>query len=56
MIKIRLYGTKEECLKMAELIRKRPDLHVLSTSVPYPDRGESEYVRVYCDVELKENG
>ena len=50
-MKIRLWGTEEECRLAAELMRT-PGLLVLSVSEPRPDRGASALVRVYVEARL----
>lgn len=52
MIKIRLHGTEKEVKETVDLLKSKLDL--LSVSSPYPDRGESQYVRVYVDAQKKE--
>jgi hypothetical protein len=49
-VKIRLWGTEEECRKGAE--RLALAFNVVSVSAPYPDRGQSSLVRMYCEVRL----
>lgn len=49
MIKIRLEGTQEEIEDFMSGFR--PQYNVLSESAPYANRGKSQYVRVYLDVE-----
>ena len=49
MIKIRLEGTQEEIEDF--MAGFRPQYNVLSESAPYSNRGKSQYVRVYLDVE-----
>jgi hypothetical protein len=46
-VKIRLWGTEDECRAAVELLE-----HVMllqSVSGPYPDRGRSVLVRVYIE-------
>jgi len=50
MIKIRLQGLPIEVQKMVQVLRER-GFRILSESTRYPNRN-SEYVRVYLDVEL----
>jgi hypothetical protein len=49
-VKIRLWGTEEECREGAERLTRT--FNVLSISDPYPDRGRSSLVRVFCEVRL----
>lgn len=51
MVKIRLHGTEEECQRVSDTLAEQ--LEILSISEPYPDRGQSKYVRVYIDAELR---
>lgn len=51
-MKIRLWGTEEECRAAAERLMCTPGLVVLSVSEPYPDRGASVLVRVFLEVRL----
>jgi hypothetical protein len=46
-VKIRLWGTEEECRAAAELLGEVMLLQ--SVSDPYPDRGRSVLVRVYIE-------
>jgi hypothetical protein len=46
-MKIRLYGTEEECRETAG--RLAAIIDVLSVLAPYPDRGASRLVRVYFE-------
>ena len=49
MVKIRVHGIPEEVESVLQ--RLRSQMTVLSESEPYADRGKSQYVRVYLDVE-----
>jgi hypothetical protein len=51
-VKIRLWGTGEECRVAAERLMRTPGLLVLSVSEPRPDRGASVLVRVYIEARL----
>jgi hypothetical protein len=53
MIKLRLHGVEEELLQYVEEMRKKKSVKILSESDVYKDRGKSEYVRIYLDVEMK---
>jgi hypothetical protein len=46
-VKIRLWGTEDECREMVELLESV--MLIQSVSDPYPDRGRSVLVRVYVD-------
>jgi hypothetical protein len=46
-VKIRLWGTEEECRAAVELLGEVMDLQ--SVTEPYPDRGRSVLVRVYVE-------
>jgi hypothetical protein len=46
-VKIRLWGTEDECRELAGRLAAITD--VLSVSEPYPDRGASRLVRVYVE-------
>lgn len=49
MLKVRLMGVEEE---INEMIKSLKENHtVLQVSNPYPNRGTTEYVRVYVDVD-----
>jgi hypothetical protein len=49
-VKIRLHGTEDECLEVAE--RLAGVVEVLAVSAPYPDRGTSALVRVYVEARI----
>ena len=49
-MKIRLYGTEEECREVAG--RLAGVVEVLAVSAPYPDRGASVLVRVYVEARI----
>lgn len=51
-MKIRLWGTRGECLVAAERLMRTPGLLVLSVSEPRADRGQSALVRVYIEARL----
>jgi hypothetical protein len=51
-VKIRLWGTEEECTAAAERLMRTPGLVVLSVSEPYADRGASVLVRVFVEARL----
>lgn len=53
MIKIRLHGLESELKEYTERLRQDKGVKILSESSIYKDRGKSEYVRLYLDVELK---
>jgi hypothetical protein len=53
-VKIRLWGTKDECREVAE--RLAGVVEVLSVSEPYPDRGASVLVRVYVEARIAPPG
>jgi hypothetical protein len=50
-MKLRLYGTPDECATAATLPRRTPGLHIQDESRPYPDR-TGELVRVYLTAHL----
>lgn len=51
-MKIRLWGTEDECREAAERLMRTPGLVVLSVSEPYADRGASVLVRVFLEARL----
>lgn len=51
-MKIRLWGTWDECRAAAERLMQCPGLVVLSVSEPRADRGASVMVRVYLEARL----
>jgi hypothetical protein len=51
-VKIRLWGTEDECVLAAERLMRTPGLRVLSVDGPRADRGASVLVRVYVEVRL----
>jgi hypothetical protein len=51
-VKIRLWGTEEECQAAAERLLRCPGLRVLSVDGPRADRGASVLVRVYVEARL----
>lgn len=53
MLKIRLHGLEEEITAYIQKMEKDDSIRILSESSPYADRGKSEYVRVYLDIEQK---
>lgn len=54
MIKLRLHGTPEEIKRFADYLETLSDVRVLQRSEAYADRGKSVYVRIYIDIELKD--
>lgn len=53
MIKLRLWGESEELKEMLKHISFDEDVEVLKMTDPYPDRSNSKSVRIYFDIELK---
>jgi hypothetical protein len=51
-MKIRLWGTDDECRQMAQLLIDAPGFEVVSVSEPYADRGASVLVRVFLEARL----
>jgi hypothetical protein len=51
-MKIRLWGTADECRQMAQLLIDAPGFDVVSVSEPYADRGASVLVRVFVEARL----
>ena len=51
-MKIRLWGTADECRQMAKLLIDAPGFEVVSVSEPYADRGASVLVRVFVEARL----
>jgi hypothetical protein len=51
-VKIRLWGTPEECAAAAERLMHCPGLVVLSVSEPCADYGASVLVRVFLEARL----
>jgi hypothetical protein len=51
-MKIRLWGTVDECKRMAQLLIDAPGFEVVSVSEPYADRGASVLVRVFVEARL----
>jgi hypothetical protein len=51
-VKIRLWGTEDECRQAAERLMRAPGLIVLSVSEPYPDHGAPVLVRVFVEARL----
>jgi hypothetical protein len=51
-MKIRLWGTKDECQLAAERLLDTPGLRVVSISEPRADRGASVLFRVYIEARL----
>jgi hypothetical protein len=51
-MKIRLWGTEDECKRMAQLLIDAPGFEVVSVSEPYADRGASVLVRVFVETRL----
>jgi hypothetical protein len=51
-VKLRLWGTEDECREAAERLMRTPGLVVLSVSEPYADRGASVLVRVFIEARL----
>jgi len=52
MIKLRIQGTREDVEKFTQNMPKH--LKVLEQSTPYANRGTSQYVRVYMDIQPQE--
>ncbi|WP_171776455.1 hypothetical protein [Priestia megaterium] len=53
MLKIRLHGTPDEVESYVNKLENDKLVRCLSVSQQYKDRGKSEYVRVYVDIEEK---
>lgn len=53
MLKVRLHGTITEIEAYTKKMEEDKNIRILSQSTPYADRGKSEYVRVYLDIEQK---
>lgn len=51
-MKIRLWGTQDECREAARRLARTPGLIVLSVSEPYADRGASVLVRMFMEARL----
>ena len=51
-MKLRIWGTEDECRAAAERLMRTPGLVVLSVSEPYRDRGASVLVRVFLEARL----
>jgi hypothetical protein len=51
-VKIRLWGTADECRQMAQLLIEAPGFEVVSVSEPYAGRGASVLVRVFVEARL----
>jgi hypothetical protein len=51
-MKIRLWGTEDECKRMAQLLIDAPGFDVVSVSEPYADRGASVLMRVFVEARL----
>ncbi len=51
-MKIRLWGTEDECRAAAGRLMHTPGLIMLSVSEPRADRGASVLVRVYVEARL----
>lgn len=51
-MKIRLWGTEDECQEATDCLMRTPGLLVLSVSEPRADRGASVLVRVYIEARL----
>jgi hypothetical protein len=51
-MKLRIWGTGDECREAADRLTRCPGLVVLSVSEPRADRGASVLVRVYVEARL----
>jgi hypothetical protein len=51
-VRIRLWGTEDECQRMAQLLIGAPGFEVVSVSEPRADRGASVLVRMYVETRL----
>jgi hypothetical protein len=51
-VKIRLWGTADECRQMTQLLIETSGFDVVSVSEPYADRGASVLVRVFIEARL----
>ena len=51
-MKIRLWGTEDECREAARRLARTPGLIMLSVSEPYADRGTSVLVRMFVEARL----
>ncbi len=52
-MKIRLMGTPDECAAAVEVIRSSGRFNVVETSPAYPNRGDSQLVRVYVEARIE---
>ena len=55
MVRIRLHGLPEEVERGIEVLKKLPDVKISYISSDYQDRGTSNYIRRYLDVEISTN-
>lgn len=55
MVKIRLHGLPEEVERGIEVLKKLPEVKISYISSDYQDRGTSNYIRRYLDVEISTN-
>jgi hypothetical protein len=53
LIKVRLHGLESEIQPFVEHLAKDKHLEVFQVTKPYPDRGNSQYVRVYVELRKK---
>jgi hypothetical protein len=51
-VKIRLWGTEDECRQMAQMLINAPGFEVVSVSEPRVDRGASVLARMYVEARL----
>ena len=51
-MKIRLWGTEDECRRMAQLLIEAPGFDVVSVSEPRADRDASVLVRLYVEARI----
>ena len=54
-MKIRLMGTREQNEKFIELLKKLPEVVIVSESLPYANRNSTTLERVYLEIELRKS-
>lgn len=55
MLKIRLQGTLDNIAWFCEILGNHSEIDILEVSEVYANRGNSQYSRVYIDLDKKKN-
>ncbi len=53
MLKIRMQGTKWDLTWFEKILQENPEIHVISISDPFANKGTNRYFRVYADIDKR---